>query len=275
MEEKKERGLLLAGTMFLFDVENARLREQQDPHNTIPFNKMKDTGRGYYFNYDLNLKNIARGDARDEDVVRITTPMMIELDAKGMAQKYGVAVSALKGLSDLDLIADRQLLARRLNGNLPSIDLAGLESFNIDLQAGVLSSRTFIGSIIKLKDLTIMGTPENKYVGFYDLKARKVVDVDASTITQLPENVVFIEVPPMEKLDPVGLARLQGLEDLYHVRQFGIERDLSIKITPLENTILDLYVIQNQESQKNIQKLTLPAVTEKAAKRQRIRGRGI
>lgn len=89
----------ILGTPFCVDVLHDELRQKEDPANRIPFSVFDQDGNGYTFLYDTLRKNIPE----DRDAITdtgeryqwVTLPALMELDAEGIALKYGIPLSVL------------------------------------------------------------------------------------------------------------------------------------------------------------------------------------
>lgn len=64
---------------------------------------------------------------------------------------------------------------------------------------------------------------------FYDTTTKNHYAGNTRDVLNVPEHVVLVIIPPWKELDPVGLARKQGLPDHYHKRVSG-EDILELKI---------------------------------------------
>jgi hypothetical protein len=135
-----------------------------------------------------------------------------------------------------------QLLARRLMGALPHIDIAGTD-FTIDWRIRELRETAAPWNKINLNLLSESESGE-EYLGLYDTVEKQLYNLD-DNIIMLPENVICIEIPNEVKLDPIAVARQYGLVIAEFVQQHPIEKNLSAFIRPLTETGLPEMVAEN------------------------------
>lgn len=235
--------LLIGGTTFVVDVINEEIKERANLHNVIRFEDMADKGSHYSFSYDLNDKNIPVLVSRQEHIIEVNIPQMVELDPELVAEKYKVSVESLKGKRDLDLIVDPQLLQKRLNGELPTI-LIGTDTYIVDWYLKELRAPDDPGRRISLANLE-MNAEGTEYICFFDT-LNKVV-VPAHDIKQHSGNLAILVIPYEIKLDPVGVAREYGMEDTALLRKYPIEKVLKAQLMPVH---MPLHIPLNQKQQQ-------------------------
>ena len=235
----------IEGTPFLVDVEKSELRQADSPANTISFHDMGDEGTHYTFNYDRAKRGLPPlSKPPSEDIVGINIPQMVSLDPEGMARKYGLTVEELRGKNDFDIIVDQQLLAERLSGKLPTINIAG-NDFIIDLQFNELRLKNNVGNRISLINMDVSSDGE-RLCFFYNPTVKHIVQINP-TIIVLPDDVVFIEIPNEFTLDPVGANRQYGLSDTTLLRKYPLQKNLEAKVIPLSETRLPKMIKENKE----------------------------
>jgi len=146
----------------------------------------------------------------------------------------------------LDPYSQIQLLARRLMGVLPHIDIAGVD-FTVDWRLRELRETAAPWNKINLESLRESESGE-EYLGLYDTKEKQLYDPDIN-LTRVPENVVGLEIPHEVKLDPVAVAREYGVNIVQFVQQNPIEKDLKAFIRPVAETGLPEMVAENLRTQ--------------------------
>jgi hypothetical protein len=231
----------LYGTKFLVDVELLELRQKDDPENTISFLSMEDRGTHYRIDYNVN------------EAYNVDIPPLKELDPEGMAAKYGCSIEDMKNKTDFEIMVDQAALSKRLAGTLPEIDLAG-HTFYVDWRYKELRAKDDMAAIpldLKRMDMNSDGTA---YICAYHLPSRSEYQIDVST-TELPKDVVLVEIPYELKLDPVGVAREHGLRDTALLRRFPILQGLKAKVKPLSKTDLPKLIESNKKKQQEEQAL--------------------
>ncbi len=184
----------IEGTDFIVDVNNLQLTQKSNPENVIPISEMDETKNGYTFQYDRMSRNIAIFDMWENITVKI--PEFVVLDPVGMAQKYGLNVEEVKVKTDFDLMIDQEALDNRISGQLPSIDISG-HIFYVDIKMGKLRPKD---------DFESKGIVFDKISEYYDQDRRvyaipynpikhEFQEIDYLTITELPKNLIAVEIP--------------------------------------------------------------------------------
>ena len=239
----------MEGTVFEVDIENQRLIERANPANTISFVwDMTDKDSYYTFTYDLDKKNVydkSTGFYESEDWTQVRVPKLIELDPEGMAEKYGFTVTELQGKNDFEVIVNQRLLTERQNGVLPQIRIMD-ERFHIVLREHELWPAGHWGPNISLADLTI-SDDGSCYEGYYHPALKKVVKIDPKLI-EFPEGIVKIKIPNEIGLDPVGAARIYGMDERGLLRRYPIQKELKANIIPLAETNIPAMIQRNREA---------------------------
>lgn len=235
----------LHDTDFLVDVDKQALREAQRPDNELSFvNDMKDMGSHYLLNYDIVEKTPTPAVLDPLTWLPFHIPPLVQLDPEGMSEKYGVPVDQLAGKTDFEVIVDQAALAKREQGILPQIDIAG-EKFIIDLRLEELRHAEFFFPVLSLKsfDLTEDGW---HYLAFYEPIMKQVVNIDPG-LTEFPNGIIHIKLPNEIGLDPVDTARKYGMDERELLRRHPIQKELKAEIIPLSETNIPRLIQQNKE----------------------------
>jgi hypothetical protein len=241
------------GTEFIVDIENNELRQKGKEDNFISFLDMADKGTHYSFYYDKDRKEMSIGNKADNAGIVLTDiPPMARLDPEAMSKKYGVPVDAVKNMKDFDIIVDKELFEKRMQGQLPIVKVAG-HDFYVDLRMGQLRAHVpenepFLGRALNLNQLHVSDDGE-KFLGFYHIPSKSQFHVD-SEIKKLPKDVVLLEIPNELYLDPIGVARQYGMDASAFVRKYPIQKTLEAKVIPLSETELPRIVKENQQKSK-------------------------
>jgi hypothetical protein len=230
---------------FFVDVDKLELRQTDNPANTISFLEMEDWGTHYRLFYD----NISKGysPATHPFVTEVEVPPLVELDLAGMSLKYGISEDQIKGKTDFEVMVDQELLAMRRQGHLPKISVCG-EGFFIDVRLHQLRHAEDFFPQINLKALDLSENGET-YCGFYHPLIRQTVAIDPE-LTELPGGVVMIEIPNELQLDPVGAARLYGLDEKDILRRYPLKKLTEAKVIPLSATGLPSLAESNRQLQQ-------------------------
>jgi len=170
---------------YQVDVDYGLLRQVTRPERIIPFVELEDTGTGY------------RRSGKDGAVI----PYMVKLDPQGVGSKYNIPINQLPQ-RDSELKCDRKLLADRLQGKLPTIDIAG-HPFFVDLRLDLLRPKDDFKTMgIKLSQLPV-DRSNSSFQFFYDAQEHLPVSYDPNWKVA-PEGLMAIEIPRELVLDPIG-----------------------------------------------------------------------
>jgi hypothetical protein len=140
----------------------------------------------------------------------------------------------------------REAMEQRLKGRLPIIDIAG-HPFFVDMRLGLLRPIDNFSTMgIDVQDIPM--DEDTKRLRFdYHIPSMTRIQI-APDATELPKDVVRVEVPNMYFLDPVGMAHRNGKEPRYYCAD-GIPLKMYRKATilPLQKTELAVKVKEHSE----------------------------
>jgi hypothetical protein len=140
------------------------------------------------------------------------------------------------------------LLAIRLQGKLPHIDLAGTD-FTIDWRLRQLRETEFPWKNISFEQMDCAESGE-EYLFFYHTETHQLV-IPEDDLTELPENVVVLEIPYENRLDPVAVARELQIDAALMVLDYPIEENLAAHIIPLSESGLPEMIEYNLKMKNN------------------------
>jgi hypothetical protein len=138
--------------------------------------------------------------------------------------------------------AQAELLKIRLAGKLPHIDIVG-DDFTVDWRLRELRETAAPWNIISINDLR-ESESGREYLGLYDVSQKRLYTVD-NEMTVVPQNVIGIEIPHENRLDPVAVAREKGFDIKQFVLRNPIQGNLKAMIRPVSETGLPELVEQN------------------------------
>jgi hypothetical protein len=235
----------LHDTDFIVDIERQVLREAQRPNNEISFtSNMQDKGDHYLLHYDFVEKTCNPAVLDPLTFITVKVPPLLKLDPEGMSEKYGIPVSQLDGKTDFGVIVDQELLAQRLKGALPRINIAG-EEFIIDLRLRELRHAKNFHPVLSLRSFGVTG--DGKYFqAFYQPLMRQTVEIDPK-LTEFPDGVVRIRFPNELGLDPVAVARQYDLDEKEILRRHPLQKELKAEVIPLSETHIPALIQRNRE----------------------------
>lgn len=142
----------------------------------------------------------------------------------------------------LDPNSQIQLLARRLMGVLPHIDIAGTD-FTVDWRLRELRETAVPWNKIDINMLRESESGE-EYLGLFGTEQRSLYDFDDS-ILSVPENVIGIAIPNEIKLDPVAVAREFGVDIIEFVQLHPLVKNLKAVVLPINETGIPEIVAEN------------------------------
>jgi hypothetical protein len=148
-------------------------------------------------------------------------------------------------------ITDEALLARRLAGEMPSIDIAG-ESYRAKWFEKELLLEHGSGSSIGLGNLALDANGQN-YLCFYHLPTKQPVTIPED-ITVLPEDTVLLIIPTEFYIDPVGVSRQYGEDDRSLLSLYPIRDGLKATVVSIEASGLPELIQANKEKKKALQR---------------------
>jgi hypothetical protein len=145
-------------------------------------------------------------------------------------------------------LTQAELVAWRLAGRLPHIDICGTD-FTVDLRLGELRETESSWNRLDISELeTALDSDNHEF--FYDTRKHGIYDLD-DHLTELPENVVLVELPNDYILDPVAAARSVGYDDDRFLEEYPIQENLKAGIKTLSETFLPDFVAENIRNQDN------------------------
>ncbi len=242
--ERQLPTLTIHGTSFTVDVVKEALIEAENPSNIIPFKEMLYKGDHYSFSYDLLERNLPG--MMSPAFVDVQIPPMVKLDPEGMALKYKKDIDEIKDKTDFEIIIDQDLYKRRLSGHLPVIEIMN-HPFYVDVRMDSLRPKDdFTTSGIRYSEIDDYIHPDDqRYWIPYHPASHTVKEIDAEKITTLPKDIFLIEIPTLEKLDPVGYARHHGFEIEQIVMANPLEKNMVAKMINWKETRLQQIIEKN------------------------------
>jgi len=145
-------------------------------------------------------------------------------------------------------LSQAELVAWRLAGRLPHIDINGSD-FTIDLRLQELRETESPWNRLDISELET-SMEVDCLLFFYDTKQHRIYELD-DDLTELPENVVLVELPDELTLDPVAAARSVGYSDDRFLDEYPIQENLKAGIKNLSETFLPDFIRENLEKQNN------------------------
>ena len=229
---------------YFVDIEKNCLEDVKNKRKKISFHDLDYTENSYI----IRPVNFPGDILWLSDFKRLEIPLKVHLDPEGMCRKYKLTREQLNGKDDFEIIVDQQKYNDRVNnGKLPVLDIVG-DLFFVDVR--LKEARLTTDPLTKIdlgpwldEWLTM------KYRLFYDKQQKQAVLIDRS-ISEYPKNVVWVEIPPDERLDPVAVARDLNRDIKSYLLSHPFEQELKAKVVPLWRTELAAVVKSNKAALK-------------------------
>jgi hypothetical protein len=237
----------IAETEFLIDVENLQLVQRENRKNTISIEEMHDGGNGYNFRYCRNNKTVQGPGWQKPDLIKVYIPEFVEMDPEGMAAKYGLSLSELKGKSDFDIIVDQEALEKRLNGRLTTVDIAG-HLFYVDIPMDMLRPHDdFLSKGIRFDDIEFyVDDNADEYIIPYHPGRHEFQDIDLDNIVEFPKDLILVAFPHERFLDPVAINRKAGYDLTAGLKYRPVQSHFKARIVNVKETVLKRIMDDNR-----------------------------
>lgn len=110
-EERQLPEISILGHPWLVDGANCELIDKENPEKRISAFEMEYSPEGYRVSYSKSLRTLVPGPPWDlNDILFVHLFHFKTMDPEGVAKKYGMPVSELKGKTDYDIMTDRRHL---------------------------------------------------------------------------------------------------------------------------------------------------------------------
>jgi len=274
---EQERALpeyTIEGTVFLVDIMKEEFRQKDNHENVISFGMLVRENGSYRLIYDAEVKNIPGPDRYNSPALKtIDVPQLAQLDPEGMAEKCNKPIEQVRGKTDFEVIVDQELLAKRMSGQLPTIELMG-HTFYVDVFMGAIRPKDDFSTMgIAFSDMEAVPFIVPEYYRFYyDPAKHSLGKVDVDTVTDLPKNIVVMEIPLENKLDPFRFAQIYGFDVETTLMRHPIRADMKGRVVPWEETGLPRIIEENKNRFRGKRAVQGEGKRQKANKR---KGRGI
>jgi hypothetical protein len=244
---KKQLEIIAFGAIpFIIDREKRELKQFNKDTNVIRFDELKQE-QGYYLaSFDKNSVYLSTGrldftvPAKERKDIFIPGVIIEAPFSLSDNLKRDLNISSLK--DNWGFYLGDTKIALRLSGLLPHVDLAGTD-FTIDWRLKQLRETEFPWKNISFGNLELSDEGD-VYRCFFNTETRELFEPDTS-LFQLPDHIVVLEIPNELKLDPVAVARDFGIgetdlliEHPYHVK-------ITARVTPLAETGLSEFIAKN------------------------------
>lgn len=231
------------GIEFVIDVDKFEFREKANPDNRYTLSDMIDFGEeGYRFSHF---------DKSSGNDLSITPPQFVTLAPQQMAEKYHKAVEEIFLLTDFELMVDQEAWTRRIkNGQLPSIEIHG-HIFYADARINLLRPKDDFSTMgISFDELdSYFVEDKNTYAFPYDPKTHAIANLDWDKILEYPKDQIFVEIPQVRILDPVGWNRRWGWGETEGIKETGLRLEFQAETVPWHQFGIGELIAENRSKQ--------------------------
>lgn len=250
-------------TEFIVDVKLGHLTDSARPDNILKLQELQFYEGKYIAYLDSDgRKAVLTGNIGTEYEI----PQMVELDPEGIAALFGKSIEEIRQLSDFELLVDQELFNRRMDGELPQLEILGT-TFMVDSQAGTLTSDDSQFFMYELEPYL----KDDFYEFPYNTASKTFTDLDFETITAIPANTSWVRIPLDWDLDPVGWAKMMGLDPKDAALMYPLKAKMTAELIAWDKT--KIYEIMTFNRNRQGTGLHEPKPEKKSAGRKK--GRGI
>ncbi|REC62322.1 hypothetical protein DRF65_11465 [Chryseobacterium pennae] len=244
------------GIQFIIDVDKLEFRQKGQQDNRYTLEDMIDCGEeGYCFQ---------RYDKERNDYMWITVPQFVNLAPEMMAEKYNKAVEEILLLTDFELMVDQDALTRRIKyGQIPTVEIGGhifYAEARLDLLRPKDDFSTLGISFDELEDWYV--DHRNAYAFPYDPRTHQIASIEWDKLVEYPKDLLFVEIPFVKTLDPVGWNRKWGWGETEGLKETGLRLEFKAETIPWNKTGIDELIAENRLKQPiknaNNEKLSAP-----------------
>lgn len=228
------------GIEFIIDVAHKQVIERANPENIYYLLDMRD--------YDEEGYSFQHYDPSSKTTLSINLPQFVHLDPKGMAQIYNKSQAEIQHMTDFEIMVDQDLLHNRIRkGILPRVDIAS-HTFYADARIDLLRPKDDFSSLgIRFDDLDgYYNFENNSYVFPYNPKTHALGELDWENMTAYPKDLLYVEIPDVRVLDPVGWNRRHGYPDTDDLKAVGLALHFKAQLVPWHKSGLDELIAENR-----------------------------
>lgn len=238
----------LEGVIFIVDAERDALIELSDFKNELRFSEMPYTDTHYRLQYQPDYRRIAtERDVKEGRYTTIKLPHLTALDPEGMAHKYGKQLNEIQGKTDYEVMVSQAAIEERMKGELPRVEILG-HTYYADLRMQSLRPKDdFSTAGLLIRDLHTFLSPDGSHYRVpMDTEKHAIQPVDFEKLTDIPKAVTLVDIPTIERLDPVGFAREHQLNPKQFLRNHPPSQVHKAESIPWSETMVMEIILANR-----------------------------
>ncbi|WP_312508840.1 hypothetical protein [Chryseobacterium culicis] len=228
------------GIEFIVDVDRLALYEKANPENYYTLEDMRD--------FDEDGYSFEHYDRERRETLSIDLPQFVKLAPEQMANKYNKSVEEILLSTDFEIMVDHEFLTRRIKqGTLTTVEIAG-HTFYADARIDLLRPKDDFSTMgISFDELDSYHLEERDVYAFpYDPKKHTIAELDWDKIVEYPKDILFVELPKVRTLDPVGWNRRYGFEETYGLKETGLRLEFKAEVVPWNKSGIDELITHNK-----------------------------
>lgn len=221
--------LFIEGTLFKYDRERNALFQAGKPANHVALAAFPSEYDDLLIQFDRFSNEIVADLGRKSDVVQAAIQVNIPRKLFDSTESDILFFNLLSKAENRNFYLADKVTMRRIGGTLPEIAIGG-DRYIVDFRWKEL--RCVFDSSIKLPMDSFKSIEDGMYFqAFYDVNNRKLID--PQHVKANSADIMLLEIPNELVLDPVGVARQEGLADIELLHFFPVKSDLTGKLKPL------------------------------------------
>ena len=246
--EHELQGVNLEGVLYIVDARLDALIELGNERNLLHFSEMHYTDTHYELKYQPDRRQIAsKREIEVRQYMTVKLPHLTSLDPEGMAERCQKPVSQIKGMTDYDALVDPKALELRLKGELPRVEILG-HTYYADVRMGSIRPKDALQTAgLKAEIQNQYFSPDGHHYRVpMDPVTREIREVNWEKITEIPKDLVLIDIPSIQRLDPVGYARDLKLEPKQFLRNHPPRQEHVARQVSWSQTLVHEIILANR-----------------------------
>lgn len=220
--------IIMEGILFDLDYPNRQIIEVSNPENTTKFSELKQDDTYYTLvldertsqkihtvfeniNYsaEANINNDINALPFFGRLVKIPKVLLDELPF--LEEEEIPNINTVCHRDELGFVMVDEAIRQRLSGKLPTLEING-ESYFVNVRLKQLEPKNLNHSPIKIREEFEVRTSYALQF-FMNTKTKQLVEVDLNSDVA-PKDIVFVRIPSLVSLDPIGINRMAGQSGL-------------------------------------------------------------